>query len=87
MCRKRTAGRSRTRTLRGCTESRGWNNFEAISIWALEKGWDSLPERYGARSHDLANDLELKGWMAIAIALRKRFDDGLLHALRPTPLR
>ena len=66
------------------TYSTSWKNCEAVSIWALEKGWDTLAEHY---SRDPTGDVELKTWMSIAIALRERYDDGLLHALPPTPLK
>ena len=66
------------------TYSTSWKNHEAVSIWALEKGWDTLAEHY---SRDPSGDVELKTWMQIAIALRERYDDGLLHALAPTPLK
>lgn len=66
------------------TYSTSWKNHEAISIWALEKGWDTLAEHY---SRDPTGDVELKTWMQIAIALRERYDDGLLYALAPTPLK
>jgi hypothetical protein len=66
------------------TYSTSWKNCEAVSIWALEKGWDTLAEHY---SRDPTGDVELKTWMSIAIALRERYEDGLLHALPPTPLK
>jgi hypothetical protein len=72
------------------TYSTNWKNFEAISIWALEKGLQTMDEHYSpeARANESpADKADLHGWMAIAISLRERFDDGLLHALRPTPLR
>ena len=66
------------------TYSTSWKNFEAVSIWALEDGWEGLAHHY---TRDVSRDVELKTWMQIAIALRERYDDGLLHALPPTPLR
>jgi len=66
------------------TYSTSWKNHEAVSIWAMEKGWDTLADHY---SRDPSGDVELKTWMQIAIALRERYDDGLLHALPPTPLK
>jgi hypothetical protein len=72
------------------TFSTQWKNTEAISIWAFPDGFASYGEHYGPRLSRTPTELdrlELEGWMQIAIALRERYDDGLLHALRPTPLR
>ncbi len=71
------------------TYSTQWKNFEAISIWALPKGFTSYGEHYTARyskTPSPEDKADLEGWMQIAIALRERYDDGLMTALRPTPL-
>jgi len=72
------------------TWSTQWKNSEAISIWAFPDGFATYGEHYGPRLSKTPTELdraELEGWMQIAIALRLRYDDGLMHALGPTPLR
>ena len=72
------------------TYSTQWKNFEAISIWALPKGFKSYGEHYTPKLSRAPSELdrqELEGWMQIAIALREKYDDGLMCALNPTPLR
>jgi hypothetical protein len=69
------------------TYTTNWKNHEAISIWALPDGYETMPAHYDRPWFDLLDQAEMKTWMAIAIALRERYDDGLMHALRPTTLR
>jgi hypothetical protein len=67
-----------------------WKNFEALSIWAYDEGFDAFGAHYQQKLDKTPTEqdrAELNGWMAIAIALRERYDDGLIHALPPTPLR
>jgi hypothetical protein len=67
-----------------------WKNFEAISIWAFPDGFKTYGDHYSPKWSKAPTELDkadLEGWMQIAIALREHYDDGLMHALRPTPLR
>ena len=66
------------------TYTTNWKNHEAISIWALDNGYDTLPENYEKPWFDLLEREGIATWMSVAIALRERYDDGLMHALRPT---
>lgn len=66
------------------TYTTNWKNHECISIWALDKGYDTMPENYEAPWFDLMEREGIKTWMSVAIALRERYDDGLMHALPPT---
>ena len=66
------------------TYTTNWKNHECISIWALEKGYDTMPENYEAPWFSLMEQEGIAAWMSVAIALRERYDDGLMHSLRPT---
>jgi hypothetical protein len=65
------------------TYTTNWKNHECISIWALEKGYDTMPENYQAPWFDLMEQEGIAAWMSVALALRERYDDGLMHSLRP----
>ena len=72
------------------TYSTKWKNFEAMSIWAFPNGYATYGEHYDPKWGKTPTELDkadLEGWMQIAISLRERYDDGLMHALAPTPLR
>jgi hypothetical protein len=66
------------------TYTTNWKNHEAISIWALDKGYDTMPENYEKPWFELTESEGMATWMSVAIALRERYDDGLMHSLRPT---
>ena len=66
------------------TYTTNWKNHECISIWALDKGYDTMPENYEKPWFDLMEQEGIAAWMSVALALRERYDDGLMHSLRPT---
>jgi hypothetical protein len=69
------------------TYTTNWKNHEAISIWALDEGYSTMPANYEKPWFDLLEREGMATWMSVAIALRERYDDGLMHALRPTTQR
>lgn len=58
---------------------------EVIHYWALDGEWDTFAEHYPSFGPD--PDPELVTWMPVAPALRDGWEDTILTALPPNPLR
>ena len=58
---------------------------EVIHYWALEGDWDCFENHYPSwKEHPPA---EIVTWMSVAPALRDGWEDSILAALPPSPLR
>ena len=58
---------------------------EVIHYWALEGGWDCFENHYPSWKGN--PPAEIVTWMSVAPALRDGWEDSILAALTPSPLR
>lgn len=58
---------------------------EVIHYWALDDDWDCFENHYPSWKH--SPPAEIVTWMSVAPALRDGWEDSILSALPPSPLR
>jgi len=59
-----------------------WKNGEAILIWGLRDGWDTMRDLYGRQKHIISEDPDLSAWMATSTDLREDWHDAVVQAIR-----